>query len=262
MGRRGGGRRHVSNLLLLLIALTLLGATTRIPTTRILPAATGRVTSPATALHLLQRGRAARASGDLPRARILLTQAIRVAPTWGIAYLELGFTAHLAQPGCLAAIAALDKAAELAPNNARVHYYRGIVLQHAGHTANAAQAFTRALALRHDLIDAWYRLATCERQAGHADETVRALQKVLEHDRHHLGALLALAQLHEDRGELDAAESALLRIVQDQPHVAYHRYRLAQFYARIGESSKAQAAFRRADDLDPRPPERKMRDLR
>jgi tetratricopeptide (TPR) repeat protein len=194
-------------------------------------------------------------------ARSEFARAARLAPEWGLAFLQWGVVEQSIDAQSSVARECLERAVALAPDNPRAHYHLGTLYERLGRNQEAAQEFGAALELRPRMRDAQFRLAASLHALGDIEGAISAYHKVLMRERHHTGALTALADLYEHTNELAAAERALVSIVQAQPGVAYHHYRLAQFYERIGERRKARRAYTRADELDPRP-QRKMRRLR
>ncbi len=207
------------------------------------------------------RGLEALDEGRIDVARRAFAQAARLAPGWGLAYLQWGVVEQSIDPESQAARACLERAVELSPDNARARYHLGVLYERLGRNQDAARELGAALELRPRMRDAQFRLAAALHALGDIEGAIAAYRRVLIHERRHTGALAALAELYERTGELTSAESALRSIVQAQPHVAYNHYRLGQFYERIGEKRKARRAFARANSLDPRP-QRKMRELR
>ncbi|MCL4390077.1 MAG: O-antigen ligase family protein [Patescibacteria group bacterium] len=64
------------------------------------------------------------------------------------------------------ALAAIEKAADLAPTDAKIHYNLGLLLGRTGQTSAAIQAFAETVALKPDYRDAHYALGLYLKEAG------------------------------------------------------------------------------------------------
>lgn len=89
-----------------------------------------------------------------------LREAIRISPNYAEAHYSLGLLLAEVPARLDEALAALTKAAELAPQNSRMHYNRGLALQTLGRTEQAEAALRKAFELAPASVDYLYALAT------------------------------------------------------------------------------------------------------
>ncbi len=207
------------------------------------------------------RGMQALTAGRIDVARQAFSEAVALAPEWGLAYLQWGIVEQSVDPKATIARECLQTAVELAPGNPRAHYHLGVLYEGLDVPLDAMREYRAALQLRPRMRDVQFRLATVLSEIGEQDAAILTFRDVLDQQPGHTGALTALAELFEKTNRIEDAEQALVAITRTQPRVAYHHYRLGQFYERVGKQSAARQAFARADWLDPRPT-RKMRRLR
>lgn len=200
-------------------------------------------------------------SGSPLEASEAFAKAARMAPGWGLAFLQWGIAEQLYNPESKDVLTALERAAALSPGNARAHYHLALAYQRAGDNRKAIREFDRTLEQREDYPGARFELARALWRDRNASRAIEELRAVLRDKPRHTGAITTLAEIYEASDRADDAESMWVRITQVQPHVAFNFVRLAHFYERRGESRKAEQARAQAEALDPRP-KRRLRQLR
>lgn len=77
------------------------------------------------------------------------------------------------------ALSAIQKAASLAPTDAKVHYNLGILLGKNGKTTAAIKAFEETIFMKPDYRDAYYALALYYNQAGDKQKARETMQQIL-----------------------------------------------------------------------------------
>lgn len=156
------------------------------------------------------------------------------------------------------AIAAIDRALELAPDNDTVVATRGVLLGHAGRNAEALAAFERAIEIDPDYGDAWHYKGIALARLGRFDEALAALDRALELDTD--GAAVwklrcdVLVEAGSARLALDTYDEALAALdeavaVAPESAVAWNTRGTALFG--LGRYDEALSSFERALDLDP-----------
>lgn len=80
----------------------------------------------------------------------------------------------------LEALAAIQKAASLAPTDAKVHYNLGILYGRTGDISSAIKAFEETVTMKPDYRDAYYALALYFDQAGNRPKARETMNLVLE----------------------------------------------------------------------------------
>ncbi len=208
-----------------------------------------------------RRGLALAKEGDHIDAIAAFTTALRLDPRYGIAHLSKA-ESHLYTDNDQSKIGThLERAVHLLPGNPRARLLYGDHTLELGDQATAERQWRCALELKPGFTDAHLRLARTFFEASnyHASEQElrRALKTAPEHAQVHV--LLADVLIATGR-TLDAAKhvESAARIVARS--AALYR-RAADLFAAAGDAkSKPLRAI--ADQLDPPPAKRKMRDLR
>jgi predicted Zn-dependent protease len=208
----------------------------------------------------LRAGVEARAAGHLREAARHLEVAVRAAPTWVLARLELAEALLRlgAEPKEIGEH--LEAARLIDPENPRLYYLQGLNHEAAGHEVQAAAAFETALELRPSLDAARLRLGRLLLREDKAEEAVLHLRRYAEGHPGEVAGWSLLAQAAEATGDLGLAERALREVTRRFPENAYHWQRLADFYRRHGWKAKARRALAQAERRSPRR-RRKLRPL-
>lgn len=241
-------------------------------------------TTSLTAKDPLERSAAVRVLGSLPETRETLkpllndpTRLVRLDAEWALstelapgskerkeldAYLaltadqpagRLRIGQDWANRGDLTkAEAEIKRAIEWDPYSAGIYDAQGLVLNAAGKTAEAADAFLRAAKLTPTDASSAYRAALAYAEAKMWTKAEEAFRMTVERnpkfDRAWYNLGLLLAQL--DR--LQEAAEALRTAEQIAPQQADYSYALATVLYRAGDQAEAVAAARRALESDPR----------
>ncbi len=160
--------------------------------------------------HALRQNR----PDDARREAVALTAAV---PGDGRAHVVLG-QVEAARGDWRAALAAFDRAVEVAPRFAVAHMGRGEILMSRGETALATVAFERAIEIEPaNLAPRLMRAAALER-GGQVQPAERAYLEVIERDPNNFPALNNLAFLSaEHRRNLDRAEGWARRALELAP---------------------------------------------
>ena len=151
------------------------------------------------------------------RALELLEALLRKEPNHHRALSVAGFI-HAQQGRMKDAIAALERAATLSPEDPATLFNLGFVLQKAGHHEEAIARMTRAVELQPPLDRAWYGLGVSLIHIGRFREAIERL-----------------------------TEAARL-----QPLNPFPRYQLAAAWFKLGEPEKVRAEYRKLKSFDPK----------
>ena len=149
-------------------------------------AATDRSVSAATtqagasrAILLVQAGRQLLANGDPASAVDSLREATHASPDSEDAHLFLGVALWQSSADAEAALRSLGRAIRINPQRAEAHYRRGLVLQAAGNTDEALEAFRSSVQLAPSLVEAQRALGDLAFESGKLPIASRALAAVL-----------------------------------------------------------------------------------
>jgi tetratricopeptide (TPR) repeat protein len=159
------------------------------------------------------------------------------------------------------ALACFENAARLAPADARWHYHLGVLLQHSGDFAAAAECFERTLRLRPNDIPSLLRLGDVLFHTGALDRAQSMFEAALTMVGAIASAHFGLGRIALARGDSSAAighfEAALAR----QPGASIVRYSLAQAYRLAGRQEDARRELAAWGELPVRHPDPLLDDL-
>lgn len=190
---------------------------------------------------------------DSDDAKSEYEKAISLDPRMAEAYQNLGLTLLGSDPA--AAIAPLQKAAELMPTDARTKWLLGIALEGAGKTTEALAQYEAAAKLDDKDPDIRNSLGFALLKTGRTDDAATAFQQAL--DLHPAGATEAqahrgLAQTLIAQKKLEAGAAELEIYLQAEPDDAGARVERASALLDLGKDDDALA-----ESTAPRPSSRK-----
>ena len=176
-------------------------------------------------------------------ARREYTRATELDPKLAPAYLNLGLLHLEREPA--AAVAPLEKAAELMPGEARPRFLLGLARERVGNAKAAIESYSAARAMDGKNFDIRFSLARtllASKDAAGAEAEFRAALEIRDDsDPARLG--LAEALLAQDKGEEAAREFAAY--LERHPDDAESREQLARLYVDLGEYEEALAELDR-----------------
>ena len=197
-------------------------------------------------------------SGDDTGALRALDALVRAGPALALARIEAARIRLKRGDELDQAELDLEVARSIAPENPRVHFLYGQLMEERGNGAEALRSLERAVLERPEFWEARERLAALYGRQGdwaHAEEQYRAVAHALP-DR--TPARLQLAFVLEKEGRPSEAIAELKRLLDAQPGSVVVARRLAELYDR---TDQPKLAARIRATLDPAS-KRKMRDLK
>ena len=147
--------------------------------------------------------------------------------------------------------ACYERAAALAPEEHRWHYYLGLLRQRSGRHQESMAALERALELAPSHAATILRLADQERAADRLDRAEELYRRLLEQPQAAAAGHLGLGQAATARGDHAAAARHLEQALATQPSATRLHYLLAIAYRRLGDLERArqQIALQGAADV-------------
>jgi len=115
------------------------------------------------------------------------------------------------------ALFALQKAADLLPNDVDAHNNLGNALQDLGHFENAVISYRLALAIKPDFASAQYNLGISLRSLGRLDDALASYRRALEIRPKYAEAHNNLGKIFQDLGQLDNALASFHRALAIKP---------------------------------------------
>ncbi len=197
-------------------------------------------------------GYAYTAMRDSDDAKTEYEKAIALDPRMGAAYQNLGLTLLASDPS--AALAALEKAAELMPTDARTKWLLGIALESTGKTPEAIEQYEAAAKLDDKDADIQNSLGFALLKSGRTDDAGTAFQAALA--LHPAGATAAeahkgSAQTLIAEKKLDAGAAELEIYLEAQPSDAAAHVERASALLDLGKDDDALAELDRAAAIGP-----------
>jgi len=140
---------------------------------------------------------------------------------------------------------------EIAPENADLMHFFGLLRHQRGHSAEGVTWIKKALALAPDYVDAENNLGNIYLQTGQFELAETCFRRVLEFNPNFVAAHgnLGLVLRHLNRFE-DAIQS-LLRAIDLEPDAAHHYQNLGNVYRNLGEYHQAISLYRKSLMLKP-----------
>ena len=199
--------------------------------------------------HVL-RARELRRGREYARALAELDHAIELDPQQHLVHYGRGLTLQL-MDDFPAALAAFDRAAELAPDTGWILAERAETYRLAARFEEAVADFDRAIALDPTDAAALTGRAVCRHTLGQYDASLADFDRALSIDGDDLWTLVRRARLRRSRGELDQAFAEFDRVVAQAPDVAWIASERGDVYRLAGRFEDAVAELGRAVALEP-----------
>jgi len=173
---------------------------------------------------------------------------VKQYPDSGFSWMVLGASLKMQNKD---ALRALQKAAELLPNDAETHNNLGISLQESGQSDVAVASYYRALEIRPDYADALNNLGIALQYLGQVDRAVKSYRHALEIKPDYAGAHNNLGNALRALGQFDSAVASYRRAVEIKPDYAEAHYNLGIALQSIGLLDRAVSSYRRALEIKP-----------
>ena len=197
--------------------------------------------------ELLQRAFSARDPAERLR---LCRDAVSLDSECEVAHLALASACRESRDG-VAARAALDRAATLAPDWEAVDYESGKLWLVYDDLPRARAAFQRAADRMPTFSAAFSNLGATLGELGEPAAALKAFQQALEHDPRGFTILNNLGASCRELGRLDESEAAFRRVVDLNPDFVFGHYNLGHTLFLGGRYSEALAAYEEGQRRDP-----------
>jgi tetratricopeptide (TPR) repeat protein len=179
----------------------------------------------------------------------LCRDTVEREPESAVAHLALA--SALRENRDLAARAALDRAAALAPDWEAVHYESGKLWLALDDMARAGDAFARAGSLMPTFSAAFSNLGATLGELDSPEEALAAFEQALAHDPQSFTILNNLGVVQRELGRLEASESAFRRVVALAPEFVFGHYNLGHTLFLAGDYAAALRAYEEGERRDP-----------
>lgn len=193
-------------------------------------------------------------AGRLGPAALKARLVLSAEPGNAEANYVLGLSALLAR-NALEAIGPLERAAQLAPAEARYAFGVGMALDQLGRTEDSIAAYRRSLAIRPDHFETAANLGSVLQRAGRLAEAITAYAAALRARPGQPQVLNALGLCHLHSQQSEEAERQFAAAAAADPGFASAHNHRAVALNRLGRQEEAIAAIREAIRLRPDYPE-------
>ena len=146
---------------------------------------------------------------------------------------------------------AMQKAAELLPNDAELHCNLGAALRELGQLNDAVASCRRALEIKPDFVEVYCNLGNALRDLGQFIDAVASYRRALEIKSDYTEAHSSLGNALIDLGQLNDAVASYLRALEIKPDYAEAHYNLGKALRGLGQLNDAVASYRKALEIKP-----------
>ena len=150
------------------------------------------------------------------------------------------------------AVREMDEALRYDPDNADYYFDYGVILDSAGVSGRARDAWIRAIELRPTFREAQFRLAKYYLGFMQHDNAEELLRDILRHSPRDDAAHLEMARVYLATGRLDEAQRQLTRVVNLNSRNADAFHMMGVVLLRKGMAQQARSYFERALQVQPR----------
>jgi len=149
------------------------------------------------------------------------------------------------------ALAAMEKAAKLLPNDAEAHSNLGNALTRHGQLEDAVVSYRRALKIKPDYFEAHSNLSNALKDLGQLDDALASCRRALSIKPDLAAAHNNLGNILKDLGQLDDAVASYRRALAIKPDYVEAHSNLGNVLREIGQLDDAVASYRRALAIKP-----------
>lgn len=149
------------------------------------------------------------------------------------------------------AITCLQKAAELQPQLAAIHYNMGVIYFDQGNFADAAAAYQQAHECAPEDPDILFNLAITFKKQGQTLDAAANYEKLLSLSPEDIDASYNLGIIYKEMGDNEKAATCFKKIIsQDASHIPAYNH-LAHLYHKAGDLEQATSFYQQVIKLDP-----------
>ncbi|MGA3157254.1 MAG: tetratricopeptide repeat protein [Steroidobacteraceae bacterium] len=150
------------------------------------------------------------------------------------------------------AVRELERARELLPADAEVHYYLGTALQGSGQPEAARGCYQQAVRIRPKFAEAHAGLGTVWRALGQPEAALASYRQALEIRPAFPEAIGGLSNVLRDQGRIAEAADGYRRVLQISPDMAEAHNNLGSALLELGQPEQAIDSYRQALRVRPR----------
>jgi len=190
-------------------------------------------------------------AGDYDAAKRICGRLLETEPDHAEALHLLGVVAYQTGLQPQEALALIERAIAIDPQNARFHNSRGALHYALNQDAEAAASFERSTALNPRDGTAWNNLGNALLRMDRVAEAETCFRQALAVTRGLITAINNLGVALRRQGRLDTALICFKEAVLHQPDYLDAHFNLAELSQRLDDVATAEVHFRRAIEIDP-----------
>ncbi|RMF35185.1 MAG: tetratricopeptide repeat protein [Chloroflexi bacterium] len=194
------------------------------------------------AQELLEQGVALIKQEQYEEALIELEKALELAPEDADVHANLG-VAYVNLGRTEEAIAEWQEAIRLNPDHYLAHYNLGVAYDDLGRTEEAIAEWKEAIRANPDYAPAHHELGLAYAGMGRNDEAIAEYREALRVDPDNAGIHVDLGIAYAQQNRLDDAIAEWQQALQINPDHAFAHYNLGVAYANLGRAAEAVAEF-------------------
>lgn len=173
---------------------------------------------------------------------------LKLYPDSGVVWKLLGLSFQMQGKD---ALPALQKSADLLPNDAEAHGNLAAALRVRGQLEAAVASGRRALQISPDFAEAYVNLGVALQDLGQLDEAIESYRRALQIKPDFVEALNNLGGALKELGQLDEAAASYRRALEIKPDFAKAHSNLGVVLRELGQLDGEVACYRRALEIDP-----------
>ena len=187
-------------------------------------------------------------AGRYPDMEIKALELIAAYPQSGFAWKALSVSLELQRKD---ALPALERAAQLLPNDVEAHSNLGAAWRRIGRLEDAVASYRRALAVKPDIAEVHNNLGNALKDLGRLDEAVSAFRRALELKPDFAKSHNNLGNASQELGNLDDAVASYRRALELKPDYTEALNNLGISLRLQSRSAEAEMSCRDALNIEP-----------
>ncbi|MGK0238984.1 MAG: tetratricopeptide (TPR) repeat protein [Candidatus Pelagisphaera sp.] len=152
------------------------------------------------------------------------------------------------------AIALLERAIQIAPRGAMLHFQLGGVLESTGNMIQALKRYQRSIQLKPDFSDGWFSIYQIHKKTGNAILAQRTLEQGFQNCPDSPALLIEMADYMRREGRFSDAVNLLQKSINLRPNEAQAYLNLARLYLQSNQVALGVAAMEDALKVEPAHP--------
>ena len=152
------------------------------------------------------------------------------------------------------AIALLERAIQIAPRGAMLHFQLGVVLESTGNMIQALKRYQRSIQLKPDFSDGWFSIHQIHKKTGNTILAQRNLEQGFQNCPDSPALLIVMADYMHREGRFSDAVNLLQKSINLRPHEAQAYLNIARLCLQSNQVALGVAAMEDALKVEPAHP--------